>query len=88
MIVKHGPLPTDVIEAGELVARVDVAPVPGIRDLTGAGDAFAAGFLAAALQGADAAAACLAGHASAASVLVNPGAHASEPGAATGHPST
>ena len=88
VIVKHGPLPTDVVEAGALVARVDVAPVPGIRDLTGAGDAFAAGFLAAALQGADAAAACLAGHASAASVLVNPGAHASEPGAATGHPST
>ncbi len=88
VIVKHGPLPTDVLEAGELVARVDVAPVPGIRDLTGAGDAFAAGFLAAALQGADAAAACLAGHASAASVLVNPGAHASAPGAATGHPST
>ena len=88
VIVKHGPLPTDVLEAGELVARVDVAPVPGIRDLTGAGDAFAAGFLAAALQGADAAAACLAGHASAASVLVNPGAHASARGAATGHPST
>ena len=36
---------------GELVARVDVAPVPGIRDLTGAGDAFAAGFLAATLGG-------------------------------------
>ncbi|WP_235508263.1 carbohydrate kinase family protein [Agromyces sp. Soil535] len=76
VIVKHGPLPTDVIEAGALAARVDVAPVDGIRDLTGAGDAFAAGFLAATLQGADAAAACLAGHARAASVLVNPGAHA------------
>ena len=48
--MKHGPLPTDVVEAGELVARVDVAPVPGIRDLTGAGDAFAAGFLAATLR--------------------------------------
>ncbi|MDQ0574619.1 carbohydrate kinase family protein [Agromyces albus] len=76
VIVKHGPLPTDVIEAGRLVARVDVAPVSGIRDLTGAGDAFAAGFLAATLQGADAAAGCLAGHAAAASVLANPGAHA------------
>ncbi|MBT2500383.1 carbohydrate kinase family protein [Agromyces sp. ISL-38] len=75
-VVKHGPLPTDVIEAGRLVARVDVAPVSGIRDLTGAGDAFAAGFLAATLQGADAAAACVAGHAAAASVLTNPGAHA------------
>lgn len=76
VVVKHGPLPTDVIEAGRLVARVDVAPVSDIRDLTGAGDAFAAGFLAATLQGADAAAACIAGHAAAASVLANPGAHA------------
>lgn len=76
VVVKHGPLPTDVIEAGTLVARVDVAPVAGIRDLTGAGDAFAAGFLAATLEGADATAACLAGHAAAASVLTNPGAHA------------
>ena len=87
VVVKHGPLPTDVVEAGELVARVDVAPVPGIRDLTGAGDAFAAGFLAATLGGADAATACRAGHATAASVLVNPGAHASSAGG-TGHPST
>ena len=84
VVVKHGPLPTDVIEGGEPAARVDVAPVPGIRDLTGAGDAFAAGFLAATLQRADAAAACLAGHASAASVLTNPGAHAAP--AATGEP--
>ena len=76
VVVKHGPLPTDVIEAGELAARVDVPPVTGIRDLTGAGDAFAAGFLAATLQGADIATACLEGHALAASVLTNPGAHA------------
>lgn len=74
VVVKHGPLPTDVIEGGELAARVDVPPVPGIRDLTGAGDAFAAGYLAATLRGADAAAACRAGHASAASVLTSPGA--------------
>lgn len=76
VVIKHGPLPTDVVEAGELVARVDVPPVADIRDLTGAGDAFAAGFLAATLDGADAAAACVAGHALAASVLANPGAHA------------
>ncbi|WP_254431298.1 carbohydrate kinase family protein [Agromyces sp. Marseille-P2726] len=77
VVIKHGPLPTDVIGSGELVARVDVPPVSDIRDLTGAGDAFAAGYLAATLGGADAAAACIAGHALAASVLANPGAHAS-----------
>ena len=74
VVVKHGPLPTDVIVGGELAARVDVPPVSGIRDLTGAGDAFAAAYLAAALRGADVGAACRAGHASAASVLTNPGA--------------
>lgn len=82
VVVKHGPLPTDVIVDGALAERIDVAPVAGIRDLTGAGDAFAAGFLAATLRGSDAASACLAGHASAASVLANPGAHAT-PGSAT-----
>jgi sugar/nucleoside kinase (ribokinase family) len=76
VVVKHGPLPTDVIVSGLLAERVDVAPVAGIRDLTGAGDAFAAGFLAATLQGRDAADACLAGHAAAASVLTRPGGHA------------
>ncbi len=76
VVVKHGPLPTDVIVGGDLAARVDVEPVPGIRDLTGAGDAFAAGYLAATLLGADAAAACRAGHDCAASVLSHPGAHA------------
>ncbi|MFD4423161.1 carbohydrate kinase family protein [Agromyces sp. NPDC058484] len=74
VVIKHGRLPTDVLEAGELTARVDVPPVSGIRDLTGAGDAFAAGFLAAMIGGADVTAACVAGHASAASVLTNPGA--------------
>lgn len=76
VVVKHGALPTDVIVDGGLVARVDVEPVPGIRDLTGAGDAFAAGFLAATVHGADAGAAALAGHRAAASVLTQPGAQA------------
>jgi sugar/nucleoside kinase (ribokinase family) len=44
-----------------------------VRDLTGAGDAFAAGYLAAVLAGADAAASCEAGHRLAASVIETPG---------------
>ena len=87
VVVKHGPGPTEVFEEGEPVLRVEVAPVAGIRDLTGAGDAFAAGFLAATLQGAEAAAACLAGHATAASVLTSPGVSTgSSPGASTTAP--
>jgi len=79
VVVKHGPEPTEVYEHGEPSLRVEVAPVAGIRDLTGAGDAFAAGFLAATLRGADAAAACLAGHAAAASVLTSPGVSTTAP---------
>ncbi|MFF2274831.1 carbohydrate kinase family protein [Agromyces sp. NPDC058126] len=74
VVVKHGPLPTQVFEGGRLIAEVPVEPVPGARDLTGAGDAFAAGFLAARLAGLAPAAAALAGHAAAAAVITAPGA--------------
>lgn len=73
LVVKHGPEPTEVFDDGVLVARVPVAPVEGVRDLTGAGDAFAAGYVAAAIGGADATAACFAGHEAAASVIASPG---------------
>lgn len=76
LVVKHGPEPTELFDDGAPVARVPVTPVPGVRDLTGAGDAFAAGYLAAAIGGADATAACLAGHEAAASVITAPGAGA------------
>lgn len=73
IVEKHGPRPTEVFDLGELVARVSVEPVPGVRNLAGAGDAFAAGWLAAALRGAGAEEACLRGHATAAAVLGRPG---------------
>ncbi|GGI47598.1 hypothetical protein GCM10010932_22860 [Agromyces flavus] len=73
VVVKHGPWPTEVFDAASLVERVPVAPVASVRDLTGAGDAFAAGYIAAARSGADATACCLAGHALAASVIATPG---------------
>ncbi|GAA2043404.1 hypothetical protein GCM10009819_32530 [Agromyces tropicus] len=74
VVVKHGPAPTEVFDGGELAAHVPVAPVAEVRDLTGAGDAFAAGWIAAALGGADVEGCCLAGHALAASVITVPGA--------------
>lgn len=73
VVVKHGPRPTRVFVRGEPVAAVPVAPVPGARDLTGAGDAFAAGYLAATMAGASIVDSVLAGHARAAEVIVAPG---------------
>ena len=48
--------------------------VDAVRDTTGAGDAFAGGFLAACAAGADPRDACIAGHTAAAAVLTVPGA--------------
>ena len=56
-----------------------VPPAPPARDSTGAGDAFAAGFLAARMRGAAPVEAAMAGHALARSVLFSPGAAASGP---------
>ncbi|UOE44427.1 carbohydrate kinase family protein [Agromyces larvae] len=74
VVVKHGPDPTTVFERGRPTLRVEVEPVDVVRDLTGAGDAFAAGYLAATLAGAAAHEAVLAGHALAARVITTAGA--------------
>jgi sugar/nucleoside kinase (ribokinase family) len=78
-IVKNGAGSTIVTPAGGGPRAVPVPEVLPARDSTGAGDAFAAGFLAARLRGADPVAAARAGHELARSVLFSPGATAAGP---------
>jgi len=85
LVVKDGARSTTVIppsDADENGAEqtVPVPPAPaGVRDSTGAGDAFAAGFLAARMRGATSVEAATAGHTLARSVLFSPGATAPDP---------
>jgi sugar/nucleoside kinase (ribokinase family) len=74
VVVKDGARAATVLVPGEPARTVPVPPAPPARDSTGAGDAFAAGFLAARMRGAAPAAAAAAGHALARSVLLSPGA--------------
>ncbi|WP_028048905.1 carbohydrate kinase family protein [Cellulomonas sp. URHD0024] len=74
VVVKAGADPTVVHLPDGARLEIPVPPVPDVRDLTGAGDAFAAGFLAAFVVGRDLRTACDAGHRSAARVLSSPGA--------------
>jgi sugar/nucleoside kinase (ribokinase family) len=79
IVVKAGADPTVVHLPDGSSLEVPVPPVADVRDLTGAGDAFAAGFLAAFIVSRDLGAACVAGHTSAARVLSSPGATTDRP---------
>ena len=73
VLARAGANPTCIWRGSELIAEVPVPPIAEIRDLTGAGDAFNAGFLAA-LADNDLVQACRAGHALAGQVIACPGA--------------
>lgn len=78
-VVKNGAEPTVVTVPGDVPRTVAVPEAPSARDSTGAGDAFAAGFLAARFRGAGPLEAVAAGHELARSVLLSPGATAMRP---------
>ncbi len=74
VVVKNGMEPTEVHLSGDKCIAVPVPAVDGVRDTTGAGDAFAAAFVSAVLDNADAIEAVEAGHNLARKVLTEPGA--------------
>ncbi|TCK24874.1 carbohydrate kinase family protein [Pseudonocardia endophytica] len=74
VVVKDGPRPARVTAPGRPAVVVPVPPVGSVRDTTGAGDAFAAGYLQAVVGGAEPVEACRNGHRTARTVLTVPGA--------------
>jgi sugar/nucleoside kinase (ribokinase family) len=73
-VIKRGALPVTVVTAAGAVTEVATPSVANIVDTTGAGDAFAAGFLPAYATSRDIAHAIEHGHALASRVLHSPGA--------------
>ncbi len=68
-VVKDGPHEAVALDGSAVVARVPATPIATVRDTTGAGDAFAAGFITAMMDSADVEAALRRGHDVAAGVL-------------------
>jgi sugar/nucleoside kinase (ribokinase family) len=69
IVIKDGPRPARLIRDDATSIEIAAVEVGDVRDTTGAGDAFAAGFLTALLTGVDGVAACRAGHDCAAALL-------------------
>lgn len=74
LIARDGAKPTRVFQGGALVEKVPVPPVEAVLDLTGAGDAFNAGYLVGVLEGKSQKEAVEAGHALSGTVISQPGA--------------
>ena len=69
-VVKAGPEPVVLYSAGREIATIPAADPGPVRDTTGAGDAFAAGFIASRMRGEALVSAAASGHRLAAEILV------------------
>ena len=78
VVLKDGARPTTVLGTDGSRLQVPVQAVDGVRDSTGAGDAFAAGWLSARMDGLDVPARVERGHDLARRVLLSPGAGSQE----------
>lgn len=78
-VIHDGPDPSVVVEPDGRAVEVPVPPVARVVDTTGAGDAFAAGWLVARQRGADTTDATVEAHRLAAEVVARPGARLGPP---------